>query len=212
MLLVNDILKRLFDIIFGFLGLLLSLPIFIVISCAIKLESKGKVFFKQGRLGLNGCEFKIYKFRSMVENAEKIGTGLFNFKDDPRVTKVGNFLRKTSLDEIPQFINIIKGDMSFVGPRPPVTYELGRYEDFDEELKKRFKMKPGVTGLAQVNGRNEISWDDKIKFDLKYIEGYRKYGILLDFVILFKTIIKVIRMEGSYENEDNAMKDKARQK
>jgi lipopolysaccharide/colanic/teichoic acid biosynthesis glycosyltransferase len=207
-----NILKRVFDLVFGLIGFLILSPIFLLIACAVKLDSKGPIFFKQARLGRKGKPYYIYKFRSMVVNAENIGTGLFNYKDDPRVTRVGNFLRNTSLDELPQFINIIKGNMSFVGPRPPVTYELGNYKDFDDRLKSRFDVKPGVTGLAQVSGRNELSWDEKIKYDLKYIQGFYRWGLLLDIRIIFQTLIKVIKMEGSHELEENAQEDLARQK
>src|SRR5699024_1422348 len=120
------------------------------------------------RLGENGKKFEIYKFRTMIENAEKMGTGIFTSDEDPRITKVGHFLRKTSLDELPQIINIIKGEMSFVGPRPPVPYHPYKYDDYNEIQKKRFTVKPGVTGMAQVYGRNTLSWDERIEHDVKY--------------------------------------------
>ena len=140
----------------------------------------------------------------MVENAETMGTGLFNYKDDHRVTRVGQFLRKTSLDELPQLFNILKGEMSFVGPRPPVTYELGNYNEFSDELKKRFIVKPGVTGFAQIKGRNELSWDEKIQYDLNYIESFYKWGILLDLKILITTVFVVFFMIGNNEKIENA--------
>lgn len=198
------------DIIGALFFIALFFPVYIIIAIIVKIDSKGPIFFKQLRLGKDGKEYYIYKFRSMVVNAEKMGTGLFNYANDPRVTKVGNFIRNTSLDEIPQIFNILKGDMSFVGPRPPVNYELGNYKDFTGELKKRFRVKPGVTGYAQVNGRNELSWDEKIVFDNKYIEDFYKWGILLDIRIIFITIIKVIKNEGSVELEENAKADSAR--
>ncbi|HPN20965.1 MAG TPA: sugar transferase [Tenuifilaceae bacterium] len=207
---INNFLKRVFDIVFSVLLLLALLPFFIFIAIAILIDSKGPIFFKQPRLGLKGKVFNIYKFRSMVVGAERMGTGLFNYSNDPRVTKVGRFLRDYSLDELPQLFNILKGDMSFVGPRPPVTYELGDYKNFDGLLKQRFIMKPGVTGLAQINGRNELSWDEKIVFDNKYITDFRRFGILLDIKILFITVFKVLRNEGSHELEKNAEKDMAR--
>lgn len=210
MLLVHNFFKRIMDIIGALFFIALFFPIYIIIAIIVKIDSKGPVFFKQLRLGKDGKEYYIYKFRSMVVNAEKMGTGLFNYANDPRVTKVGNFIRNTSLDEIPQIFNILKGDMSFVGPRPPVNYELGNYKDFTGELKKRFRVKPGVTGYAQVNGRNELSWDEKIVFDNKYIEDFYKWGILLDIKIIFITIIKVIKNEGSVELEENAKADSAR--
>jgi len=209
---IHDLMKRIFDIIFGILGILLVSPLFIVIAIAIKLDSKGSIFFKQARLGLNGEPYYIYKFRSMVENAENIGTGLFNYENDPRVTKIGNFLRNTSLDEFPQFINIIKGDMSFVGPRPPVSYELGDYNDFDDNLKKCFTVKPGVTGLAQVSGRNELSWDEKITYNLRYIENFYKLGLIYDIKLIILTVFKVFKNEGSHELPENSKNDMARVK
>jgi lipopolysaccharide/colanic/teichoic acid biosynthesis glycosyltransferase len=207
---VNKFLKRLFDIFASLIALVIVSPILLIIAIAIKLDSKGPVLFKQTRLGLNGQPFIMYKFRTMVENAEKMGLGIFNFKDDPRVTKVGYFLRKFSLDELPQLLNIIKGEMSIVGPRPPVTYELGNYEDFDNTLRQRFTMKPGLTGYAQISGRNELSWDEKIKYDLQYIFDFKKYGILIDFKVILITLLKVLKSEGMYEIPEKAKKDMER--
>ncbi|MBP2698839.1 sugar transferase [Vibrio parahaemolyticus] len=206
----NKSLKRIFDLFFSIVGIILFSPFFIIIPILIKRESDGPVLFKQDRIGINGKIFSIYKFRSMVVNAENIGGGLFNTADDPRVTRVGNFLRNTSLDEIPQFLNILKGDMSFVGPRPPVTYELGDYNDWDEDLKKSFSIKPGVTGLAQVSGRNELNWDQKTKYNLEYLEKEKKYGLIYDIKIILLTIYKVIKNEGCHELSENIEKDKER--
>ncbi|WP_318435502.1 sugar transferase [Photobacterium leiognathi] len=206
----NKGLKRIFDLFFSIVGIILFSPFFIIIPILIKRESDGPVLFKQDRIGINGKIFSIYKFRSMVVNAENIGGGLFNTADDPRVTRVGNFLRNTSLDEIPQFLNILKGDMSFVGPRPPVTYELGDYNDWDEDLKKSFSIKPGVTGLAQVSGRNELNWDQKTKYNLEYLEKEKKYGLIYDVKIILLTIYKVIKNEGCHELSENIEKDKER--
>ena len=148
------------------------------------------------------------KFRSMVVDAEKQGTGLFNYKDDPRVTKMGRFLRDSSVDELPQLFNILKGDMSVVGPRPCVTYELGDFDTLNKRYKKRFEMKAGLTGYAQVKGRNDISWDDKVGFDNEYIDLYSKYGVLIDIRILFESVLKVFKKENIYENkEDENMDD-----
>lgn len=207
---INNLLKRFFDIVFSIIGIVILIPFFIIIFIAIKIDSKGPVLFKQARLGINGSVFQIFKFRSMVVNAEFIGTGLFNFANDPRVTKVGNFMRKTSIDELPQLLNILKGDMSFVGPRPPVTYELGDYKDFDSILKKCYSVKPGVTGLAQINGRNELSRDEKIKYDYLYVERYHKWGLMLDLKIMIITIFKVITMEGSHELAENMESDSSK--
>ena len=129
-------------------------------------------------------------------------------ENDPRVTKVGAFLRKTSIDELPQLFNIIKGDMSVIGPRPCVTYELGDFDTLNKRYKKRFEMKAGLTGLAQVKGRNDISWDEKVGYDNQYIDDFRKYGILTDIKILFESVIKVFMKEDIYENKaDNSMTD-----
>lgn len=206
----HDLVKRVFDLIFSFIGILVLIPIWIILALAIKIDSKGPVFFLQGRLGKNGRIFKIIKFRSMIVNAESQGTGLFNFANDPRVTRVGHFLRKLSLDELPQLFNIFIGEMSFVGPRPPVTYELGNYDDMEPEMKQRFIVKPGVTGYAQINGRNELSRDEKTRHDLRYINDFYKWGILLDIGIIFITLYKIIIMEGSYELPENTESDAAK--
>lgn len=207
---MSVVFKRVFDIFFSLLGFFLALPLFVIIAVAIKVDSSGPIFFIQKRLGINGKVFGIIKFRTMIVNAENMAGGIFNTVNDPRVTRVGNFLRNTSLDEIPQFINIIKGDMSFVGPRPPVTYELGDYEAWDDDLKHSFSVKPGVTGLAQVSGRNELNWDEKTKLNLEYIEKYRSYGLLFDIKIILLTIVKVLKNEGSHELSDNIEADKKR--
>ncbi len=193
------IVKSILDFIFALFLLILLLPLMFLIAFVVKIDSMGPVFFKQKRIGRNGKVFSIYKFRTMIENAENMGTGLFNYKDDFRVTRVGKLLRLTSLDELPQLYNILMGDMSFVGPRPPVTYELGKFEDLNEEQKKRFIIKPGITGLAQISGRNELSWDDKIKLDNIYIEELKRFGFMIDLKIILLTIYKVLSMEGSYE-------------
>lgn len=191
----NLFLKRLIDIFASLIGLILISPLLIIIAIAIKLTSEGPVFFKQERLGKDGKIFKIIKFRTMVVNAEKIGTGIFVKSDDKRITKVGKFLRSTSLDELPQLFNVLFGDMSLVGPRPPVPYHPYKYEDYSEFQKKRFKMKPGMTGLAQVTVRNSVDWDKRILIDVQYVE---KFNILLDIKILFKTFLKVFKRESIY--------------
>lgn len=191
----NLIIKRIFDLFSSLIGLIILLPAFGVIAILIKLDSKGPVFFKQERLGKAGEVFEIYKFRTMVENAEDKGTGVFTNKSDPRITKVGNLLRKTSFDELPQLINVIKGEMSLVGPRPPVTYHPYEYEDYPEEKKKRFQVKPGITGLAQVEGRNNLSWDERIEYDLKYIE---RQNLTFDIQLIIKTIFKVFNKNDLY--------------
>ena len=205
---LNLLIKRLFDIISSSVLALVLTPLWLVVSIAIKVDSKGPVFFKQGRRTKNGRIFNMLKFRSMVMNAEHMGAGLFNYENDPRVTKVGRVLRNTSIDELPQLFNIIKGDMSVVGPRPCVTYELGDFETLNKRYKKRFEVKAGLTGLAQVKGRNDISWDEKVGYDNQYVDRFRKIGILADIAILVESVIKVFRKEDIYENKsDSSMTD-----
>lgn len=205
---MNYFLKRLFDRISSALALVILSPLFLVIAAAIKLDSKGSVFFKQERLLKNGRAFKMLKFRSMVVNAESMGTGLFNYTNDPRVTRVGRFLRNSSLDELPQLLHVLKGDMSLVGPRPCVTYELGDYDTLNARYKKRFTVLPGITGYAQVSGRNVISWDQKVDLDNEYIDLFKKQGVWLDIKILFRTVANVFAIQDIYEEKvDDSMND-----
>lgn len=208
MLKCNLILKRLFDIVSsGILAILLT-PLWIIVAVAIKRDSEGPVFFSQGRRTKDGRIFKMLKFRSMVVDAEKMDAGLFNYENDPRVTKVGRFLRDTSIDELPQLFNILKGDMSVVGPRPCVTYELGDFDTLNRRYKKRFEVKAGLTGLAQVKGRNDISWDEKVGYDNRYVDNFKRFGVLTDIVILIESVFKVFRKEQIYENKaDENMTD-----
>lgn len=209
MLKFSLLIKRIFDILMSCVTLILFSPIFLIISILIKLDSKGPVIFKQGRRGKDGKVFQMYKFRSMVVGAEKAEMGLFNYANDSRVTHIGRKLRDTSLDELPQLINILKGDMSFVGPRPAVTYELGEFETLNKRYRKRFEVLPGITGLAQVSGRNEINWDKKVDYDNKYIDLFQKVGIWIDIKILFQTFIKVIKHSDIYEEKlDESLSDK----
>lgn len=170
----------------------------IIIILLIKSTSEGPVFFKQERLGKNGKVFKIIKFRTMIDNAEQIGTGVITFENDPRITKVGSFLRKTSLDELPQLINVLKGDMSIVGPRPPVPYHPKKYEEYSEYEKKRFNVKPGITGYAQVNGRNNLTWEQRINMDVYYVDNR---SFLLDLKIIFLTMLKVLKREDIHSKD-----------
>ncbi len=195
---LNLFAKRLIDLLGSLTGLIILLPVFVIISILIKLTSKEPIFFTQERLGKNGKIFKINKFRTMVVNAEKMGDRIaVKNEDDPRITKVGKFLRATSLDELPQLLNVLKGDMSLVGPRPPVPYHPYKYEDYNNFQKRRFEMRPGMTGLAQVNVRNSVPWDERIKLDVEYVE---KFSILLDIKILFKTLQKIFYGENIYLN------------
>lgn len=204
----NLFLKRLFDIFSSCILVIVLTPLWIVIAIWIKLDSEGPVFFRQERRTRNGRVFKMMKFRSMVVNAEKMGAGIFNYENDPRVTKVGRFLRNSSIDELPQLFNIIKGDMSVIGPRPCVTYELGDYETLNKRYKKRFEVRAGLTGLAQVKGRNDIRWDEKVGYDNEYVDEFKRIGVLVDIKILYWSVIKVFKKENIYENKvDEKMSD-----
>jgi len=208
MLCFNRFLKRFFDIVLCMLALIVLSPIFAIISIAIKCDSKGPVIFSQQRRTINGKIFKMYKFRSMVVNAESMGAGLFNFENDPRVTKVGRILRVTSLDELPQLWNVVKGDLSLVGPRPCVVYELGDFDTLNRKYKKRFEMRGGITGLAQIKGRNENSWEEKVFYDNQYIDEFKKQGYWLDIKILFGTVLNVLKKQDIYEEKkDESMDD-----
>ena len=202
---LNLFIKRAFDIISCSIAILLLTPVWIVVAIAIKLDSKGPVFFKQGRRTKDGRVFKMLKFRSMCVGAEKQGTGLFSYDNDPRVTKVGAFLRKTSLDEIPQFFNVLMGDISVVGPRPCVTYELGDYDTLNKKYKKRFLVKGGITGLAQCKGRNENSWDEKVTYDGQYVDLFKKEGVWIDIKILWWSVIKVFQSANIKEDQREGM-------
>ncbi len=194
---VNLFIKRLADIFGSICGIIVFSPLLLIISLLIKITSPGPVFFLQERLGKNGRPFRIIKFRTMVVNAEKIGDGLSVRSDyDPRITKIGHWLRKSSLDEIPQIFNVLTGKMSFVGPRPPVAYHpYDGYEKYPEWAKKRFEMRPGMTGLSQVTVRNSVSWDERIKIDNTYIE---QFNILLDIKILVSTVASVFSAKDIY--------------
>lgn len=190
------LMKNLLDSVFSFLLLLLLSPLLFLIAVLIKLDSKGSVLFVQERIGKDGRPFKIYKFRTMIPNAINMGMGVYTEENDPRITKIGRLLRKTSLDELPQLMNILKGDMSFIGPRPTLEYQVKQYDDFQ---KKRLLMKPGVSGLAQVNGRNNISWPERIKFDVQYVENW---SLWLDVQIFIKTFLVLFKQEGLYGEKE----------
>lgn len=205
---MNLFIKRCFDIVSTAVLSIILIPLWVVVAIAIKIDSKGPVFFRQGRRTKDGRVFQMLKFRSMVVNAEQMGAGLFNYENDPRVTRVGRFLRNTSIDELPQLFNILKGDMSVIGPRPCVTYELGDFDTLNKRYKKRFEVKAGLTGWAQVKGRNDISWDDKVGFDNEYVDEFKRIGVLIDIRILWLSVIKVFKKENIYENKaDDSMTD-----
>ncbi len=195
--------KRAFDIGFSALVLLCLAPVVLVIALAIKLTSPGPVFYRQERVGLNGRAFEIVKFRTMVDGADSMlddladlnefrGGVLFKIREDPRVTSVGRLLRKYSIDEIPQFINVLKGEMSVVGPRPPLASEV---ESYDHNVMRRLLVRPGITGLWQVSGRSDLSWEDSVRLDLYYVENW---SMMADFLIALKTAKVMIRHSGAY--------------
>jgi lipopolysaccharide/colanic/teichoic acid biosynthesis glycosyltransferase len=172
------------------------LPFFLVAAVLIKIDSKGPVFFMQERVGKNGKIFKTFKFRTMIAGADEKTKGVYIDKENPYVTRIGKFLRRSGIDELPQVINVFKGDMSFVGPRPTLEYQIKKYNDFQ---KKRLLMKPGITGWALVNGRNELTWPERIKLDVWYVEHW---SFWLDMKILFKTVWVVGRGEGLIASEE----------
>ena len=199
---IYEISKRAIDIIGAGSGLLLLSPVIAIVACAVKFTSKGPVFFSQKRVGKNGELFDMYKFRSMVVNAEELKEKLahqnemsgpmFKMKDDPRVTKVGKFIRKTSLDELPQLWNVLKGDMSLVGPRPSLPKEVAQFEKW---MYKRLSVKPGLTCFWQVSGRNNIDFEDWMKLDIKYV---RERNFWLDIKLILKTILVLFGDENAH--------------
>ena len=191
----NRVVKRGLDLFLSLLALILLSPIFLGTALAVKLSSPGPVVFKQKRLGRGGKEFDFYKFRSMVVNAEHTGSGVYSGKDDPRVTKVGRILRATSIDELPQLFNILKGDMSLIGPRPPLTYHPWPIGEYDEYQRHMFDVRPGITGWAQTHGRKDVEWHLRIDLNIWYVEHV---SLLLDLRIFFLTFFKV------FTNADNA--------
>lgn len=187
--------KCIIDFILALIGLIILSPLFLLIAILIKIDSKGPVFFLQERLGKNGKVFKIYKFRTMVDGAIDMGSGLRTDEGDSRITRVGNLLRKTSLDEIPQIINILKGEMSIIGPRPPVPYHPRKYEEYSDEQKKRFTVRPGISGYAQVELRNSGTWDERIELDVEYVD---RMSFGFDFYLFFRTIYVVLKRKNVY--------------
>lgn len=186
--------KRFCDIVISLAALIVLSPLMLIVTIAIKLDSKGPVIFKQTRLGKDAREFQIYKFRSMCQGAEQMGTGQYSFAGDNRITKVGKFIRATSLDELPQLVNILKGEMSLIGFRPPLTYHPWPVEEYTKEQLRMFEVQPGITGWAQVNGRKHTEWHDRINLNVFYVDNM---SLWLDIKIFFMTFFKVIK------NEDN---------
>ena len=180
--------KRFIDTLLSLIAFIILSPLLLITALAVKLSSPGPVLFKQQRLGLHGKVFTIYKFRSMTDGAEHTGSGVYSGKGDPRVTKVGKSIRATSIDELPQLINIIVGDMAIVGPRPPLTYHPWPVDQYSEEQFHMFDVRPGITGWAQVNGfRGDTSIQGRIEHDIYYIENWT---LLFDIKILFMTVFK----------------------
>lgn len=196
--------KRCFDLVFSLTALLLLSPLLLVISILIRIDSDGPVLFTQKRIGFHGRVFRLYKFRSMYIGAEK--GGVYEKKLDTRVTRVGRIIRKTSLDELPQFINIIKGDMSLIGPRPVLVQHPWPLKEYSDEQIKRFMVKPGISGWAQIHGRKNLNWDQRMKYDVEYVSNC---SFIMDFKIFFITIYKVLTMQDNYnKNHTDSNNDK----
>lgn len=197
------IVKRAFDFLASLGGLSILSPLFLIVAIAIKVEDpKGSVFYSQIRLGKNQTPFKMYKFRSMVSNADEllaklladneVDGAMFKMHDDPRITKVGRFIRKYSIDELPQLLNVLLGSMSLVGPRPPLPREVAEYSDYD---KQRLAVKPGCTGLWQATVRNSVGFDEMVKLDLQYIS---KRSVRFDLYVILKTVVIMFKPNGAY--------------
>lgn len=201
--------KRVIDIVLSVIGIIICLIPMIITAIAIKIDSPGPVLFKQERLGLKGKVFRIYKFRSMCQGAEHTGTGVYSGADDMRVTRVGKIIRATSIDELPQLFNIIKGDMSFIGPRPPLTYHPWPIEEYTEEQLHMFDARPGITGWAQVNGRKGVEWHKRIELNCWYVDNI---SLWLDIKILFTTFFKVLKNEDNVNVGATLVTDKTEEK
>ena len=200
---VYRIIKRIFDVIAASIALIILSPVFLIVAICIKVDDpKGPVFYSQIRVGKDERHFRMYKFRSMVTNADEllaklqsrneVNGAMFKIKNDPRITKVGRVIRKYSLDELPQLVNVVGGSMSIVGPRPPLVSEVAEYTDYD---KQRLMVKPGATGMWQVGGRNDVDFAEMVKLDLTYIQ---ERSIWLDLKIMFETVKIMIRPNGAY--------------
>ena len=201
--------KRFLDVIFSAIMLFILWPFLLIIAIVVKFDSKGPAVFVQERLTLDGHVFKMLKFRTMVVNAEKQGTGAYSYDNDPRITRVGRILRKLSLDELLQLVNIFKGDMSFVGPRPILTYHPCKYEEYTEEEKKVFTVRPGITGWAQVNGRNTVDWVQRFELNEWYVDHV---SFFLDMKIVLKTFIQVFSAKETVIQTDTAKSFKEQKK
>ena len=201
--------KRVIDIVLSVIGIIICLIPMIITAIAIKIDSPGPVLFKQKRIGYKGKVFTIYKFRSMCQGAEHTGTGVYSGADDMRVTRVGKIIRATSIDELPQLFNIIKGDMSFIGPRPPLTYHPWPIKEYTEEQLHMFDARPGITGWAQVNGRKGVEWHKRIELNCWYVDNM---SLWLDIKILFTTFFKVLKNEDNVNVGATLVTDKTEEK
>ena len=190
--------KRFFDIFVGLSVLLLLWPVMLLMAVAIYIEDPGPVLFRQRRLGLHGKEFTMLKFRSMKQNSEHTGSGVYSGKDDPRVLKTGKLFRATSMDELIQAVHLVNGEMSLIGPRPPLTYHPWPIEEYTEAQLHMFDVRPGITGWAQVNGRKGVEWNRRIELSCWYADHV---SFALDVKIFFMTIFKVLRNEDNVNTE-----------
>ena len=186
--------KRISDIVFSALGLLVLSPLFLLIAILVRCTSKGPVIFRQERLGRDAKVFRICKFRTMAENSEHTGSGVYSDRNDSRVTKVGRFLRATSLDELPQLWNILRGDMSFIGPRPPLTYHPWPIDRYSKEQLRMFRVRPGITGWAQVHGRRELELNERLRLNVWYADHV---SFALDLKIVFLTVGVMLSGKGN---------------
>lgn len=202
MMIYSRVVKRILDFSLALIGLIIAAIPMVIVAIAIKLESKGPVIFKQDRIGYKGKIYTMYKFRSMCVGAEK--GGVYSDNTDSRVTKVGRFIRITSLDELPQLLNVIKGDMSLIGFRSPLTYHPWTWSEYTEEQKKMFNVRPGISGWAQVNGRKTVEWNRRIELNVWYAEHV---SFFLDLKILFMTVFKVL-INADNENVGATVKEK----
>ena len=192
--------KRLFDVILSVLAIIVLSWLYLIIAILIKCTSKGPVLFKQDRIGKDGKVYQIYKFRSMKVGAEK--SGVYSDNKDPRVTGIGRFIRATSIDELPQLFNILKGDMALIGPRPPLTYHPWKWEDYSDFQKRMFEVRPGITGWAQTHGRKDVEWNKRIELNVWYVD-HVSFG--LDFKIFWLTIFKILT-NADNENKGETVK------
>lgn len=198
--------KRMLDIILSLIGILIGGIPMLIVAVLVKLDSPGPVLFRQNRIGKDGKVFQIYKFRSMCVGAEK--GGVYSDNRDTRVTKVGRIIRATSLDELPQFFNVLKGDMSFIGPRPPLTYHPWPYEEYTDFQRRMFEVRPGITGWAQTHGRKDVEWHRRIELNVWYVDHV---SLWLDIKILFLTVFKVLSNADNENKGETVAKEKSKE-